>query len=139
MVVQPRGAGVDGGYPRRRHRRLPACRGAAPRLPEGLAAARGPPRAGGTGEGGCGGEGEGGNAVIVSRVSDRISEMGPRGRLLLALAAFTVCYAPFLWRPVQIDDPLFLWAARHIQSHPLDFYGLTANWFGTVAPFPDVM
>jgi hypothetical protein len=64
---------------------------------------------------------------------------GGHARLALALGAFTACYLPFLRRPIQIDDPLFLWAARHIQSNPLDFYGLSANWFGTVAPFPDVM
>jgi 4-amino-4-deoxy-L-arabinose transferase-like glycosyltransferase len=29
-----------------------------------------------------------------------------------------------------MDDPLFLWAARHIQSNPLDFYGFKVNWYG---------
>jgi hypothetical protein len=63
----------------------------------------------------------------------------PHRGLLLALAGFTVLYLPFVGRPIQIDDPLFLWAAHHIQTHPLDFYGLSKNWFGTLAPFTEVM
>lgn len=70
---------------------------------------------------------------------DPASPRHPYRGLAVALLAFTACYLPFLGRAVQIDDPLFLWAARHIQSHPLDFYGFSANWFGTVAPFPEVM
>ncbi len=29
-----------------------------------------------------------------------------------------------------MDDPLFIWTARHIQSNPLDFYGFKINWYG---------
>jgi 4-amino-4-deoxy-L-arabinose transferase-like glycosyltransferase len=38
---------------------------------------------------------------------------------------------PFLWRPFHMDDPFWVWTARQIHSHPLDFYGYRANWFGT--------
>lgn len=45
------------------------------------------------------------------------------------LAAVTLaCLLPFLGKAVHIDDPLFIWTARHIQSHPFDFYGFNVNW-----------
>jgi 4-amino-4-deoxy-L-arabinose transferase-like glycosyltransferase len=42
--------------------------------------------------------------------------------------------APFLAKPFNIDDPLFIWVAHQIQAHPLDPYGFNVNWFGTVTP-----
>lgn len=27
-----------------------------------------------------------------------------------------------------MDDPLFVWTARHIRAHPIDFYGFSINW-----------
>jgi 4-amino-4-deoxy-L-arabinose transferase-like glycosyltransferase len=50
--------------------------------------------------------------------------------LLVVLAAL----APFLAKPFNIDDPLFLWTARQIQSHPADPYGFMVNWYGTADP-----
>jgi dolichyl-phosphate-mannose-protein mannosyltransferase len=41
---------------------------------------------------------------------------------------------PFLAKPFNIDDPLFIWVAHQIQAHPLDPYGFNVNWFGTVTP-----
>ena len=54
---------------------------------------------------------------------------------LLTVAAL----APFLNKPFNIDDPLFVWAAQHIKSHPADPYGFSVNWFGTSEPMPTVM
>jgi 4-amino-4-deoxy-L-arabinose transferase-like glycosyltransferase len=34
-------------------------------------------------------------------------------------------------KAVHLDDPVFIWSAKHIQSKPLDFYGFKANWYGT--------
>jgi 4-amino-4-deoxy-L-arabinose transferase-like glycosyltransferase len=50
--------------------------------------------------------------------------------LLLALA----CITPFLNKAFHVDDPLFLWVARHIQSSPFNFYGFTVNWYGHEMP-----
>lgn len=36
---------------------------------------------------------------------------------------------PFITKPFNIDDPLFVWIARHIQSHPADPYGFSLNWY----------
>jgi len=42
--------------------------------------------------------------------------------------------APFAGKAVHIDDPMYLWAARHIQEEPFDFYGFDVNWYGTDTP-----
>jgi 4-amino-4-deoxy-L-arabinose transferase-like glycosyltransferase len=46
---------------------------------------------------------------------------------------------PFVNRAFNIDDPLFLWAARWITSHPFDFYGFPVNWYGVEMPMSEVM
>ncbi len=50
--------------------------------------------------------------------------------LLVVLAALT----PFLAKPFNIDDPLFIWTARQIHAHPADPYGFKVNWYGTAEP-----
>lgn len=55
------------------------------------------------------------------------------------LAALTVLLlAPFLNKAVNIDDPLFLWTAKHIQQHPADFFGFNVNWYNTSEPIGDI-
>jgi len=49
---------------------------------------------------------------------------------LAALAALV----PFLTKPFNIDDPLFIWTARQIQAHPGNPYGFEVNWYGTMMP-----
>jgi hypothetical protein len=39
---------------------------------------------------------------------------------------------PFLGKPLHMDAPLIVWAARQIRHDPLHFYGVAVNWFGTV-------
>src|SRR6516162_7575253 len=52
-----------------------------------------------------------------------------------ALALLTIAaLAPFLGKPFNLDDPLFVWAAQHIQSHPANPYGFQVNWFGSTQP-----
>lgn len=52
---------------------------------------------------------------------------------LLFLSALTLAaLLPFLGKPFNIDEPLFLWVARHLQEgNWLDFYGFDINWYGT--------
>lgn len=46
-----------------------------------------------------------------------------------ALAVITVlALVPFLSKPFNIDDPLFLWAAKQIQAHPGNPYGFNVEW-----------
>ncbi len=41
---------------------------------------------------------------------------------------------PFITKPVNIDDPLFVWAAQHILVHPSNPYGFNVNWYDSMAP-----
>ena len=50
--------------------------------------------------------------------------------VFLTLAALT----PFLAKPFNIDDPLFLWSAKQIVAHPLDPYGFNVDWGWTQFP-----
>jgi len=45
---------------------------------------------------------------------------------LLVLA--TALLVPFLDKPLHLDDPLFVWTAKRIVQHPVDFYGMDVNW-----------
>ena len=46
--------------------------------------------------------------------------------------------APFLAKPFNIDDPLFIWVAQQIQPHPGNPYGFDVNWAETVLPMWNV-
>ena len=54
--------------------------------------------------------------------------------VIFSLAAL----APFLSKPFNMDDPLFVWAAKQIRAHPGNPYGFDVNWYGTVMPMPEV-
>ena len=51
----------------------------------------------------------------------------------LALVTVAVL-APFLAKPFNIDDPLFIWVAQQIYLHPANPYGFDVNWVQTVFP-----
>lgn len=57
--------------------------------------------------------------------------------MLLAIATCAML-APFLGKPLHLDDPLFYWAARQIAAHPLDPYGFDVNWYLTAMPMAEV-
>lgn len=45
------------------------------------------------------------------------------------LALITVlALLPFLAKPFNVDDPLFVWAAKQIHAHPADPYGFNVEW-----------
>ena len=54
--------------------------------------------------------------------------------LIIVSAACLLLLLPFINKPVSLDDPLYIWAARQIAVHPLDFYGFQANWEGSLRP-----
>ena len=54
--------------------------------------------------------------------------------ILFLVALITICYFPFINRAFHIDDPLFIWAAKHIQSNPSDPYAFNVNWYGVEMP-----
>jgi 4-amino-4-deoxy-L-arabinose transferase-like glycosyltransferase len=61
------------------------------------------------------------------------------GRAIVFLTALlTVLFAVFLGRAFNIDDPLFIWAGRHIQANPGNPYGFQVNWYGFPMPISDI-
>jgi hypothetical protein len=50
------------------------------------------------------------------------------GQVLVGLATL-LCLLPFLDKAFNIDDTLFVWAARQIARDPLNPYGFELNWF----------
>lgn len=57
----------------------------------------------------------------------------------LLLAGLTIAVlAPFLGKAFHMDDPLFIWTAKHLAFAPLDFYGFDVNWEGTLARMSSV-
>jgi hypothetical protein len=63
--------------------------------------------------------------------------VGRRGLLLLGTLTF-LTLLPFTGKAFHIDDPMYLWAAKQIQSKPLDPYGLEVNWYGSPMRMSDV-
>jgi 4-amino-4-deoxy-L-arabinose transferase-like glycosyltransferase len=58
-------------------------------------------------------------------------------RILLVLATL-LCLLPFAGKAIHIDDPLFVWAGRHMQTHGWDPYGFNVNWYGWTMPMHEV-
>jgi len=68
------------------------------------------------------------NTVLKSR------EPRARWPVWLLTAVTLACLVPFLGKAFHMDDPLFIWTARHIRSHPADFYGFKVDWSYEQAP-----
>jgi 4-amino-4-deoxy-L-arabinose transferase-like glycosyltransferase len=51
---------------------------------------------------------------------------------LVPVMVVIACLLPFLNKAFHIDDPLFMWTAKHICQSPADFYGFSLNWFNHV-------
>ncbi len=60
--------------------------------------------------------------------------------LIVLLSLITIILlAPFAGKAFHIDDPLYLWTAKHILKSPLNFYGFNVNWYGKEEPMSQVM
>ena len=49
-----------------------------------------------------------------------------------------ICLLPFIGKPFNIDDPLFVWVAQQVVHHPLDPYGFQLNWSDTAMPMSEI-
>ena len=49
-----------------------------------------------------------------------------------------ICLLPFADKAIHIDDPLFVWAGRHMQTRWWDPYGFDVNWYGWSMPMHEV-
>lgn len=72
--------------------------------------------------------------VRMARIR-RLSERYPK--LVLSLVTLAVL-TPFLFKPFNMDDPLFIWVARQIHANPANPFGFEVNWYGTVMPMFEV-
>ena len=59
----------------------------------------------------------------------------PRAILVVVTLA---CLLPFADKALHIDDPLFVWAGRHMQSRWWDPFGFEVNWYGWAMPMHEV-
>ena len=58
--------------------------------------------------------------------------------LCFLLIIVIACLIPFCNKAFHIDDPLFIWTAKHILVNPIDFYGFSINWYGWEMPLYQV-
>ena len=58
-------------------------------------------------------------------------------RIILVLITLA-CLLPFAGKAIHIDDPLFVWAARHMQTQWWNPYGFDVNWYGSTMPMHEV-
>lgn len=71
-------------------------------------------------------------------------EVSSRASILILLAATLAMMLPFVNKPFHIDDPLFIWAAKHIRQNiasggnPADFFGFNVNWYDRSQPMHEV-
>jgi len=55
-------------------------------------------------------------------------------QVALVVVATSLMLLPFVDKAFHADDTQFLWVARQIRSHPADFFGFAANWYGYEVP-----
>jgi hypothetical protein len=58
---------------------------------------------------------------------------------VLLVMACVFLLVPFLSKPLHIDDPMYVWAAKHVLHHPLDPYGFAVNWGRATEPMFNAM
>jgi 4-amino-4-deoxy-L-arabinose transferase-like glycosyltransferase len=79
---------------------------------------------------------------VKSGKGEKVRKAGMVNRVhwaaILVAVVTVVCLAPFVNKAFHVDDPLFIWTAKHIQSDPVNFYGFKVNWYGAVMPISEV-
>jgi 4-amino-4-deoxy-L-arabinose transferase-like glycosyltransferase len=73
-------------------------------------------------------------SAVVEHLGDLIAR---RPRVILTVATL-VLLLPFAGKAFHIDDPLFVWAGRHMRTHPFNPYGFDVNWYSFTMPMSDV-
>jgi hypothetical protein len=71
-------------------------------------------------------------------VSSSPSRFSPTATRLVIIAATIVCLLPFIGKPFNIDDPLFIWTGKQIIHHLADPYGFSLVWYTTEMPMSHV-
>src|SRR5688572_8954697 len=77
-------------------------------------------------------------AAAAPELPARLGRLAANPRLIVTLACLLLL-VPFVTKPLHVDDPMYVWAAEHILTQPLDPYGFAVNWGSTLEPMPDAM
>src|SRR6266404_368484 len=59
-------------------------------------------------------------------------------QLLIVSVITVLSLLPFSNKAFYADDPLFVWAGKHIQTEPMNPYNFKVNWYGTDMMMSDV-
>lgn len=73
----------------------------------------------------------------MSSESAEASWVARHPRVVLAMLT-ALCLLPFAGKAIHLDDPLFIWAARQMQTRWWDPYGFDVNWYGWGLPMFEV-
>lgn len=68
----------------------------------------------------------------------RPSSWGQRYPKAILIIITLACLLPFADKAIHIDDPLFVWAGRQMQTQWWDPYGFDVNWYGWAMPMHEV-
>lgn len=58
---------------------------------------------------------------------------------LIAAGLPVLLLLPFLGKAFHVDDPLFIWTAKHLLEDPISFYGFDTNWKRELTPIWQIM
>jgi 4-amino-4-deoxy-L-arabinose transferase-like glycosyltransferase len=67
-----------------------------------------------------------------------LNPWGERHARILLVVATLAFLLPFAGKAVHLDDPLFIWAGRQMQTRWWDPYGFDVNWYGWSMPMAEV-
>ena len=71
--------------------------------------------------------------LLAAKASNRLANVAAacwREPMLFLSVVTVIALFLFVNKAFHIDDPLFLWTARHIRESPLNFYNFDVNWYG---------
>lgn len=66
-------------------------------------------------------------------------EISPAKSRTFLFVLTLLCLLPFVGKAFHIDDPCYVWVAKHIVEHPLDPYRFSVIWFNTEMPMSYVI
>lgn len=74
----------------------------------------------------------------TDRSRDVKTRSNGRVAVYFLIVVVLVVFLPFVNKAFHIDDPLFVWAGKNIESHSSDPYGFKVNWYGADMPMAEV-
>jgi 4-amino-4-deoxy-L-arabinose transferase-like glycosyltransferase len=74
----------------------------------------------------------------AGRSTDRYAGISRRVAFIGLSLLLLLLWLAFARTPFHIDDPLFIWAAQHIQTNPSNPYGFMVNWYGASASMAEI-